>query len=435
LQLTTEQVKELSNDPQTISRAFGIIARGEWLEIGRSTRAIWGHAKAYMSISPYFAMIDLQNIAYKCTCPVKRQPCKHTLSLLLQLADPQTNVPTQNPPPEVSAWIDKRDKKAIPKTKEQIEKSAISKEQNKSDRLYLMRSGIEELRLRIGDLVHNGITQLYDNPILIDEFAARMVDAKLGGIAKQIRLLKSKMQSDDWTNVLLSHISFWQIAIKMSEQFEVLKEGLQADLLQFFGYNYKKEDLMALPCHRDLWIVLGTAEKDEGERIKSRKTYLKSSNGNTISMLLEFVFGNIGFETMLQTGNIIEAEIIYYPSAFPTRLMIKNYTIIDKKTTYISGQPNWKTLAADFIEKAIFNPLLQEYFYVLNEVVIRNENDVFVVTDAMHKKLKIEIAAKDAWIGIGLSAIGPISIFGIWRGNSYEIISFMIENKIIQLAN
>ncbi len=380
-------------------------------------------------------MIDLQDLAYKCTCPVKRQPCKHSLSLLLQYADPLINIPTQSPPEEVKIWIEKRDKKALPKSKEALEKTAANKVQNKSDRLHLMRSGIEELRLRILDLVHNGITQLYDNPILIDEFAARMVDAKLGGIGKQIRLLKVSMQHDDWTSNWLHAISQWQIAIKMSDKFDSLSDGLQADLLQFLGYHHKKDDLNMLPIESDIWIVLGALVTDEGERIKSRKTYLKSSKGNSITMLMEFVFGNNPFEIILNVGNIIEAEVIYFPSSFPFRITIRSFKILDKKSAFVTGFSNLELLCTDFIDKSLKSPLLHSFGYILNDVYIRNENEKFVIIDSQDRKLEISLAAKDAWVGVSISAIQAISIFGIWNGQQFEIISYLTESKILQLNN
>ena len=59
-------------------------------------------------VAPYQTIVDLTNIAFKCSCPSHKFPCKHALGLLLLYARSESAFAQEDEPEWVTSWIDKR---------------------------------------------------------------------------------------------------------------------------------------------------------------------------------------------------------------------------------------------------------------------------------------------------------------------------------------
>lgn len=97
MNLPKNQEKELANS-------------SKWVTKGFSEQAIWGECQGSGS-KPYQTQIDLSNIAFKCSCPSRKFPCKHGLSLLLLYARQQQSFTSTEVPAWVAEWICKRSEK------------------------------------------------------------------------------------------------------------------------------------------------------------------------------------------------------------------------------------------------------------------------------------------------------------------------------------
>ena len=85
--------------------------------------------------NPYQTQVDLQNIAFKCSCPSHKFPCKHSLGLLFLYASQPNLFSTGEEPAWVSEWLDKRANKAGEK-KEKSDKPVDAAAQAKRCLLY-----------------------------------------------------------------------------------------------------------------------------------------------------------------------------------------------------------------------------------------------------------------------------------------------------------
>ena len=81
--LSLEQAESLAPDSGTLNRARKIAKRSKYQNVGMSERAIWGVAQGS---SQYDSFVDLHGPAFKCSCPVKKLPCKHIMGLMLLVA-------------------------------------------------------------------------------------------------------------------------------------------------------------------------------------------------------------------------------------------------------------------------------------------------------------------------------------------------------------
>ena len=87
---------------------------------GMQRTCVWGHCQG-SGKNPYQTVIDLNDIAFKCSCPSRKFPCKHGLGLLLLYARQPDQFTQAEEPEWVTAWLAKRTEKA--EKKEQKAKS------------------------------------------------------------------------------------------------------------------------------------------------------------------------------------------------------------------------------------------------------------------------------------------------------------------------
>src|SRR6266567_4241913 len=79
---TSEQVLALAPDDASATAGRGLANLHQWSLLGCNERAVWGECQGSAQI-PYRTQIDLQELAFHCTCPSRKFPCKHSLALFL----------------------------------------------------------------------------------------------------------------------------------------------------------------------------------------------------------------------------------------------------------------------------------------------------------------------------------------------------------------
>ena len=82
MELTSESVLALAPDASSVKAAQALLKPGQWPTLGFNENAVWGECKGSGS-KPYQVEADLSGPVFKCTCPSRKFPCKHSLALLL----------------------------------------------------------------------------------------------------------------------------------------------------------------------------------------------------------------------------------------------------------------------------------------------------------------------------------------------------------------
>ena len=111
LNLTEEQIVQLAPDASSVKAAKGLATESKWILRASGTRALWGHCQG-SGKTPYQTVIDTQDLAFKCSCPSRKFPCKHGLGLLLLYAARPELFGAADEPEWISEWLAKRDQKA-----------------------------------------------------------------------------------------------------------------------------------------------------------------------------------------------------------------------------------------------------------------------------------------------------------------------------------
>src|SRR5258708_32817882 len=81
-----DAVLALAADESSRRAARGLARPASWNGTGATPDLGWGLC-AGSGKSPYQVIVELSGPAYKCSCPSRKFPCKHTLALLLTWAN------------------------------------------------------------------------------------------------------------------------------------------------------------------------------------------------------------------------------------------------------------------------------------------------------------------------------------------------------------
>ncbi|WP_280315703.1 SWIM zinc finger family protein, partial [Nocardia abscessus] len=101
---TEDQVTALAPDASSLSAARKLVNR--WHESGQHGAALWGRCQG-SGATPYQTIVDLSGPAYRCSCPSRKFPCKHALSLLLRWAAGEVAA-TAEPADYAASWFGRR---------------------------------------------------------------------------------------------------------------------------------------------------------------------------------------------------------------------------------------------------------------------------------------------------------------------------------------
>lgn len=422
MQWTYEKVLALAPDPGTAQRAKEMAHAMRWHSLAGNGRAIWGTNG--LPADPYRTQVDFQGPAFKCTCPVRRLPCKHGIGLLLLFLKNNDAFRVADAPPDwVDAWLKGRDARsggihrseAPARSSEAVAALAEKRKENREKRMYQMAAGLAELESWLLDLLRQGLATLEGQAFHYwNDLAARMVDAKLGTIARRLRRMPGLMASPNWHEKILAELGDIYLMVKAFQRLDQLPEPLQDDLLGLAGVNQKKEDVLALPGVEDTWLVAGQTHVEEEGNLLARRTWLVGLQTQKFALLLDFSWGGQAFETAWRLGSTVQGELVFYPSAYPQRAVFKRFEVADLPVALEFGQENFAQFATAFATALAANPWLAQFPALLSGVVPVFFEDQFLLVDVEGHSLPLAVDDLPGWQLVAESCGGPIGVFGVW---------------------
>ena len=348
--LTTEQVVALAPDAGAVKAGRGLATPRPWRTLGRSERAAWGECQG-SAAQPYQVQADLAEPAFKCSCPSKKLPCKHALGLLLLLAEQPAALPPVEPPDWVGDWLAARARRAEQRTarverpaaETTTETTAAEAAKRAASREKRVAAGLAELEQWLADLLRRGLASAQAEPARFWERpATRLVDAQAPGLARRVRELAGiPATGDGWQARLLERLATLHLLVEGYRRLEALPPATQADIRAQIGWTVREEEVLAGEATRDRWLVLGGRDEIE-ERLRVRRTWLWGAASDRPALLLQFAHGSQPFEVALPAGLAIDAELAFFPGAYPLRALIKAR---HDSAHQLDGLPGHATLA------------------------------------------------------------------------------------------
>ncbi|WP_245668841.1 SWIM zinc finger family protein, partial [Nocardia xishanensis] len=326
-----ERVGELAPDGSSLAAARGLADR--WRDTGCRDDAVWGRCRG-SGPEPYATIIDLSGPAYACSCPSRKSPCKHALSLLLVWSRGAVA-----PSPEVAEfaaeWLAARAaRSATPATARTVNPATAEQ------RRVRVTAGLEELDIWLGDQVRTGLAQADRSYSAFESIAARMVDAQAPGVAGALRRLPLIMATRaDWPEPVLREYARLHLLVVAHRRLEDLPPALRASVRTHIGYPNPAESVRAEPVVRDQWMTLGV-RSTEDDRLYTRRTWLYGRRTHRWALLVDHAFGAPAFPaTAPVLGSMTEADLHYYPGAAPLRALWGGRHGIDEPFTTLPAAP------------------------------------------------------------------------------------------------
>jgi hypothetical protein len=313
---SADQVLSLAPDASARRAARGLAGDKAWCEVGISggddlPPTVWGLCQGSGS-DPYQTCVDLTEPAYKCTCPSRKFPCKHTLAILLRWAD--GGVPEAPAPAWVRAWQESRVTRATARETSAARTGGegsgrAAGEKAATRRAGRVAAGMVELDRWLADQVRNGLTTGSAGYPRWDAMGARMIDAQAPGAARLVRNLADHAGDPDR---LLAEIGLLRLLTSGYARLDALPDALAATLRLRVGLPVSAEEVLAGPPVRDRWQVIGVHDKIEVDLIV-RRVWLRGASTGRAALVLSFAGPGQVFVTDLVVGTALDADLCFYP--------------------------------------------------------------------------------------------------------------------------
>src|SRR4051812_47018679 len=125
---TSDHILSLAPDAGAAKAGQGLATPRKWETLGQTADVAWGTCQGSAATpgrggprgqpadgawgpcrgsaaTPYQTQASLTGAAYRCSCPSRKLPCKHTLGLLLLLDRQPAAFAATAPPDWVTAWL------------------------------------------------------------------------------------------------------------------------------------------------------------------------------------------------------------------------------------------------------------------------------------------------------------------------------------------
>ena len=436
IQITTDQVVALAPDASSIKAGKKLGDGKHWKNPGQSPEALWGECQGS---ALYQVRVECSTFTIQCSCPSRKQPCKHGLGLLFLAASSVEALPETEPPEWIVSWLAKR--AAANKRKETLqsktsEESSATQAKTAEKRKAQVAQGIERLDLWLNDLVRNGLGSLEIQPFTFWEQQARqMVDSQAPGLASRIRTMGTiPNASPNWPEKLLAHCGQLALLTHAYARIDQLEPTLQEDIRQHVGWSLKEDEVLARGERvSDEWLFLGQIV-EEIDRGKAQRTWLLGSSTRRPAMILQFSIAGAGFQSVYPFGIRQQANLVYWPGTAPQRALIETR---QENITQIQEQlPGYGAIDEFFGTIAALQacqPWQERFLCVLNNVIPLYDqvSNLWWIRDTSGQGLPL--AKGEHWQLLANSGGRPIDFAGEWNGETVSPLSILAEGQYHKL--
>lgn len=425
---TADKIDGLAPDGASAAAGRKLASAANWVTRGAVESALWGECKG-SGKNPYQVRVDFNGPAYKCSCPSRKIPCKHCLGLLYLFAASGGTFSRDDAPEWLTAWLGDRQVRETKKA-ERVEKKAPedtpeARKKRTAKRLDKSLEGLEELSLRLCDLVREGLGAAPGKPYAFwDQAARRLMDAQAPGAARRVRQLAAIPASGEgWPERMLAGMGELCLLVSAARNFATLSEETQADFAAALGWTEKKESILALSGQRDTWSVLAvTVEDDEETRLRVRHAWLWGHESRRHALLLDFAAGKQPFEATWFPGTAFEAELVYYPASYPLRAVVKG-TPVSSNFAMPKGFSDIDAALASRADALAKNAWIGPFPMVVDGLTPWHTSGQWVIIDRLGKSVPLMGEADALWALLAETGGQPTTLFGLWEEGAFRIFS------------
>src|SRR5215469_9145826 len=106
--VSLEKIEAIAPDQASLVAARKLVKPGGWSGLSADNSGlIWGECQG-SGASPYRVVASEIDAGYKCTCPSRKFPCKHSLALMWMRAEGKISFESAPVPEWVKDWLSRR---------------------------------------------------------------------------------------------------------------------------------------------------------------------------------------------------------------------------------------------------------------------------------------------------------------------------------------
>ncbi|WP_414619663.1 SWIM zinc finger family protein [Calothrix sp. CCY 0018] len=437
---TQEQILALAPDASSAKNGKTLATSRKWSSLGCNEKATWGECQG-SGKNPYLTEIDMTEPAFKCSCPSRKFPCKHGIGLFLLFTN-EKQLFTQNSPPEwVNQWLEARSQRQVKKeeksekVKTEGTKTATNPDaqaKRAAKRLDKVTAGMQDLEVWLRDLVSNGLAAAQEKPYSFwDDAFSRLVDAQAPGVARLVKEMASISHSGAGAHErLLSQLGQVSLLTEAFKRLETLPKQVQTDIRTQIGFSQSQQELSTQQGIDDCWLILGQSLTEE-DRLKIQRTWLWGKQTQQKALILNFAHGSQPLDTSLVPGSCINAELVFFESAYPLRAIVKTRQEAVTQVDAMPGYSNISTMVGEYSQALAKNPWIEQFPAPIRGVIPIKQNDSWFVRDEEKRLLPLKSIFKNNWQLLAFSGGYPIDIFGEWDGEYFLPLSLWIDESFV----
>lgn len=262
--------------------------------------------------------------------------------------------------------------------------------------------------------------------------AAHMVDAQAPGLARRLRDLAGIPASGaNWQERLLAQLGKIHLLGQAYRRIEFLSPETQSDVRTAMGWTQEQEELLASTGVQDEWLVLGQRIEEE-EKLRVARTWLIGQNTSHPALLLQFAHVSQRLELQLVPGTRVRGELVFFPGAFPLRVLVKTRTAAQPLLDTPCGVTVADAFDA-FAEAITHNPWLETFPLLLRHVIPLYDKEKWLLRDDANDCLPFASNGNSGWQIMALSGGRPLTVFGEWNGSTLFPLSVWAEERFVRL--
>ena len=399
---TSQQLLSLADTEHFARSSRALALPYRWLRLARSGTIVWGEypQKDKENIRTQVHLPDMQ---LRCSCASKIFPCHHSLALLMMLEE-DAELFRPEPAP---LWLEYQ----MPRATSHTAKTALDDWQ---------KEGLAMLEKWLFDLIYLGLEQARSYPYMFwQEMANRLIDARLGTLADDIKTWGQGTSQDGWSTELLAKMGRLQILLEAFKRFENLPHEVQADLLRVLGIAGK-----LLPEQvKGRWLVVGRSNPQSSSR-KLERIWLKSLETGQFALFENVLLKPERANTQFLTGTYHEASLSFYEASVPLHAVLRELAFVetfrkDKHGLSFAGQSSIKSQFEQYAKARAKNPWLEVFPFHLGGISVDTSGTGWRLKDQDGYQLKMPKRSPGLWHMRAQAFDESLSVFGEYRDKQF----------------
>lgn len=457
--VSLEKIEAIAPDQASLVAARKLVKPSGWSGLScDSAGLIWGECQG-SGASPYRVVASEIDTGYKCSCPSRKFPCKHSLALMWMRAEAKVAFTPAQAPEWVQDWVRRRRTGTAAGSSVEADEAAQSKslvqaatqdtatvdpkaearaeaarERSRREREDAILSGLDDLDRWLADQIDSGLAgfALHASKSC-RSIAQRLVDAKASGIASRLDSLPTRLlglPESIRAIAALEQLGQLHLLAEAYRRQEKLNADLRADVRREVGWTQSREALLAEQGTTTVsgsWRVVAALSEVQPDRLRRFETWLwreGATEGLRVAVLVDFAPVAAGpTRGAYQPGERLGAALVFYPSARPLRALIRNMTTPAQECSSVLDLPD-QSLAealAAYEDALGAVPWLSVWPMMLRGVRVRRNGERLFLCSDDGEGIALPMAASQTNIASPLLAMEMVDGFGLWDGYFFRL--------------